>query len=61
MYQYLLDIILTCVRCDAGILLTKNRAWNLVSTVYDMAFCRSVTPVCLFILNLYVVVTEIRF
>ena len=46
-YQYLLDIMLNCVRCEAGVLLTKNRAWNLVSAVYDTAFCKSVTPVCI--------------
>ena len=44
-YQNLLDIILTCIRCDAGVLLTKKRAWCLVETVYNMAFQRSVTPV----------------
>ena len=44
-YQNLLDIILTCIRCDAGVLLTKKRVWHLFETVYAMAFQKSVTPV----------------
>lgn len=44
-YQYLLDIILNCIRCDAGMLLTKKRSWELVETVFNMAFHSSVTPV----------------
>ena len=44
-YQYLLDIILNCIRCDAGVLLTKKRSWNLIDTIFNMAFHSSVTPV----------------
>lgn len=44
-YQYLLDIILNCIRCGAGIDLTRKRAWTIIDTVYNMAFKWSVTPV----------------
>ena len=47
-YQYLLDIILNCIRCDAGIDLTKKRAWTIIDTVYNMAFKWSVTPVLVY-------------
>ena len=45
-YQNLLDVILNCIRCDAGVSLTKRRAWTIIETVYNMAFKWSVTPVC---------------
>lgn len=44
-YQNLLDVILNCIRCDAGVSLTKRRAWTIIETVYNMAFKWSVTPV----------------
>ena len=45
LYQYLLDIILNCIRCYAGFELTWDRAWAIIDTVYNMAFKWSVTPV----------------
>ena len=38
-------VILNCIRCDAGVSLTKRRAWTIIETVYNMAFKWSVTPV----------------